>query len=265
LLRNFGSLPNTRLIRIFRNNRDISEHLFAQRVIDMINQTQNLYWDLVFAREDIKVKQRSLDLATKTNEDDKRQVEIGTLAPIEVVKSESEIANRKEDLIVAEFNLQQMENRMKNLITSLGHAVQITSKIDPLDPTLLPSAMKDFDLVRAVSYAIEARPEIKQARKQIENGEIDVQHFRNQLLPRVDLSASYGTAALAGPSKVLSEDGKTLLPGSITSYGDNLSSLFRGEYPTYSLKLLLRFLSKTERDKPIMPAPAWPKDKPSGI
>ena len=236
LLKNFGLLPNTRFIRINRNNRDISEHLFAQRIIDMINQVQNLYWDLVFAREDIKVKQRSLDLATKTNEDNKRQVEIGTLAPIEVVKSESEIANRKEDLIVAEFTLKQMEDQMKKLITALGDPAQITSRIEPLDSTLSPSALKDFDLAQAVSYAIEARPEIKQARKQIENGEIDVQYFRNQLLPRADLSVSYGTAALAGPSKIFAPDG-TLLPGPVSGFEDNLHTLFRREFATYNAQI----------------------------
>ena len=236
LLKNFGLLPTTRFIRISRNNRDISEHLFAQKIIDMINLVQNLYWDLVFAREDIKVKQRSLDLATKTNEDNKRQVEIGTLAPIEVVKSESEIANRKEDLIVAEFTLKQMEDQMKKLITSLGDPAQITSSIEPLDPTLSPSALKDFDLAQAVSYAIEARPEIKQARKQIENGEIDIQYFRNQLLPRADLSVSYGTAALAGPSKVFAPDG-TLLPGPVSGLEDNLHTLFRRDFPTYNAQI----------------------------
>ena len=232
LLRNFGKLPSTRFIRIYRNNRNISENLFAQRVIDMINQTQNLYWDLVFAREDIKVKQRSLDLATKVNEDTKRQVEIGTMAPIELVKTEAEIANRKEDLIVAQFTLQQMEDRMKKLITSMGDAAQIASKIEPTDSTLPPSALKDFDLVQAISYAVEARPEIKQARKQIENGEIDIQYFRNQLLPRIDFTVSVGSAGLGGDSKILLEDGSYFL-GPSTSYGDILRDMFHGQYPTY--------------------------------
>jgi outer membrane protein len=229
LLRNFGKLPNTRFIRIYRNNRNISENLFAQRVIDMINQTQNLYWDLVFAREDIKVKQRSLDLATKVNQDTNRQVEIGTMAPIELVKTEAEIANRKEDLIVAQFNLQQMEDQMKKLITSMGDPAQIASKIEPTDSTLSPSALKDFDLVQAISYAIEARPEIKQARKQIENGEIDVQYFRNQLLPRVDLSASYGSAGLGGDSQIANPDGSFSRSG----YGDILRDMFHGQFNTY--------------------------------
>jgi len=232
LLRNFGKLPNTRLIRINRNNRNISENLFAQRVIDLVNQTQNLYWDLVFGREDIKVKQRSLDLATKVHEDTKRQVEIGTMAPIELVKTETEIANRKEDLIVAQFNLQQMEDQMKKLITSLGDPAQVAGKIDPTDSTLSPSALKDFDLVQAISYAVEARPEIKQARKQIENGEIDVQYFRNQLLPRVDLTGSYGSAGLGGDSRIPVGDG-TFIPGPSSSYGDVLSDMFHGRFNTY--------------------------------
>jgi outer membrane protein TolC len=232
LLRNFGRLPNTRLIRINRNNRNISENLFAQRVIDLVNQTQNLYWDLVFGREDIKVKQRSLDLATKVNEDTRRQIEIGTMAPIELVKTQTEIANRKEDLIVAQFNLQQMEDQMKKLISSVGDPAQIVSKIDPTDSTLSPSALKDFDLVQAISYAVEARPEIKQARKQIENGEIDVQYFRNQMLPRVDLTGSYGPAGLGGDSKAFLPDG-TVVPGPSSSYGDVLRQMFQGQFNTY--------------------------------
>jgi hypothetical protein len=111
---------------------------------------------MVFAREDIKVKQRSLDLATKTNEDNKRQVEIGTPAPIEVVKSESEIANRKEELIRAQFLLEQYDDQMKKYVSSFSDLSKITVAIDPTDKTLSPSDFKDFDLAQAVSYAIEA-------------------------------------------------------------------------------------------------------------
>ncbi len=236
LLRNFGLLPNTRLIRIYRNNRNISENLFAQRVIEMINQSQNLYWDLVFAREDIKVKQRSLDLATKTNEDNKRQVEIGTLAPIEVVKSESEIANRREELIVAQYTLQQMEDSMKKVLTSLGDPAEVAGRIEAVDSTLPPTALKDFDLPQAVSYALEARPEIKQARKQIENGEIDVQYFRNQLLPRADLQLSYGTSGLAGPLRIFAPDG-TVITGPSTGYQDILHQIFGRDFPGYSAQI----------------------------
>lgn len=233
LLRDFGLLPNQRPILIARNNKDISDYIFAQRLISLVNQVQTLYWNMVFAREDIKVKQRSLDLATKTNEDNKRQVEIGTLAPIEVVKSESEIANRKEELIRAQYLLEQYDDQMKKNISSFGDLSRITARVDPVDKTLSASDFKDFDLAQAVAYAIEARPEIKQLKKDLENQEINVKYFRNQLLPNMTLDLTYGTSALAGQSRIFQSDG-TFIPGASTSWGDNLSTLFGRDFPNYS-------------------------------
>jgi len=233
LLRNFGYLPNRRPILIARNNKEISDHVFAQRLIALVNQVQTLYWNMVFAREDIKVKQRSLDLATKTNEDNKRQVEIGTLAPIEVVKSESEIANRKEELIRAQFLLEQYDDQMKKYVSSFSDLSKITAAIDPTDKTLAPADFKDFDLAQAVSYAIEARPEIKQLKKDVENQEINVRYFRNQLLPSVNLDLTYGTSALAGQSRIFLPDGSFTL-GPSSGWNDNLSTLFSRDFANYS-------------------------------
>jgi outer membrane protein len=233
LLKNFGYLPNRRLILIARNNKDISDHVFAQRLISLVNQVQTLYWNMVFAREDIKVKQRSLDLATKTNEDNKRQVEIGTLAPIEVVKSESEIANRKEELIRAQFLLEQYDDQMKKYVSSFSDLSKITVAIDPTDKTLSPADFKDFDLAQAVSYAIEARPEIKQLKKDLENQEINVRYYRNQLLPSASLDLTYGTTALAGQNRIFLPDG-TFILGPSSGWNDNLSTLFSRDFANYS-------------------------------
>ena len=233
LLRNFGTLPNKRLILIARNNKEISEYLFAERLIALVNLVQKLYWDIVFAREDIKVKQRSLDLATKTNEDNKRQVEIGTLAPIEVVQSESEIANRKEELIRAQYSLEQFEDQMKKYVSSYGDPAQISARIEPLDKTLSPSAFKDFDLAQAVSYAIEARPEIKQFKKDIENQEINVRYYKNQLLPSANLELSYGTSALVGQTQFFGPNGELIL-GPNFGYQDSIHQLFGRDFPGYS-------------------------------
>ena len=236
LMKNFGFLPNRRPILIARNNRDISQYIFAQRLIAVVNQVQTLYWNMVFAREDIKVKQRSLDLATKTNEDNKRQVEIGTLAPIEVVKSESEIANRKEELIRAQFLLEQYDDQMKKYVSSFSDLSKITVAIDPTDKTLSPSDFKDFDLAQAVSYAIEARPEIKQLKKDLENQEINVKYFRNQLLPSASLDLVYGGSGLAGQTRSFNPDG-SFLPGINTGWGDNLQSILGGDFPNYSASI----------------------------
>jgi len=236
LMKNFGFLPNRRPILIARNNRDISQYIFAQRLIAVVNQVQTLYWNMVFAREDIKVKQRSLDLATKTNEDNKRQVEIGTLAPIEVVKSESEIANRKEELIRAQFLLEQYDDQMKKYVSSFSDLSKITVAIDPTDKTLSPSDFKDFDLAQAVSYAIEARPEIKQLKKDLENQEINVKYFRNQLLPSANLDLVYGGSGLAGQTRNFLPDG-SFLPGINTGWGDNLQSILGNDFPNYSASI----------------------------
>jgi outer membrane protein TolC len=245
LLRNFGLLPNTRLIRIARNNKDISQHLFEQQVVQLVNQVQNLYWDLVFAGKDVEVRRKSLDLAVKTNEDNKRMAEIGTLAPIEVVQSEAEIANRRELLIRAEYSLAQMEDQMKKLISSLGDPGRVAVRIVPLDSLATMDDFRDFDLVQAVSYAIEQRPEIKQQRKRIDNAGIDLKYFRNQLLPDVRFNVSYGTAALEGVSRVFEGGGFGGLPffggtpvvAGTTGLGEAFNRLLGSDFPTYGASI----------------------------
>ena len=245
LLRNFGLLPNTRQIRIARNNKNISEHLFEQQVVQLVNQVQNLYWDLVFAGKDVEVRKKSLGLANKTNEDNKRMVEIGTLAPIEVLQSEAEIANRREMLIRAEYSLAQMEDQMKKLISSLGDPGRVAVRIVPLDSLAGMDDFRDFDLVQAVSYAIEQRPEIKQQRKRIDNAGIDLKYFRNQLLPDVRLNVSYGTAALEGVSRVFGGGNPTGFPffggtpvvAGTTGVGDAFNRLLASDFPTYGASI----------------------------
>ena len=241
LLRNFGTLTNTRSIRIAHNNKDISDYVFEQQVVSIVNQVQSLYWDLVFANEDVKVKQQSLDLAIKTNEDNKKMVEIGTLAPIEVFKSEVEIAIRRELLITAKYSLTQMEDQMKKLISSVSDPGKILMRIEPLDSLASREDFKGFDLAQAVSYAIEQRPEIRQQRKRVDNAEIEVKYSRNQLLPDVRLNVFYGAAALEGVARSLKVDPITGYPvgGSSpvitnrTGIGDIFNRIFSSDFPTY--------------------------------
>ncbi|HET7442312.1 MAG TPA: TolC family protein, partial [Terriglobales bacterium] len=109
LLSGFGLGPNMRFINIARNNREISDVAFRNQVIATVSQIQNIYWDLVNAYEDVKVKERSLSLAEKTLSDDRQQVKIGALAPIEVLRAESEVAARNQDLLLSENELQLQE------------------------------------------------------------------------------------------------------------------------------------------------------------
>jgi outer membrane protein TolC len=231
LLRNFGFLPNNYQIRIAKNNKLASDYLFEQRIIQLINTVQSVYWDLVFSQEDIKVKQRSLALAQKTHSDNQRQVEIGTLAPIELVKSETEIANRQQDLTVAEFTFQQSVNTFKKYVSSLADPGTVAASVDPIDKPLPQDTLKNFDLAQSVAYAIEARPEIKQARKLLDNSDIQTRVARNQLLPRVDLQLSYGGSALEGRSTNINPATGEIIESGL---GSAISTALSGKYPTYT-------------------------------
>ena len=110
LVRDYGRLNNTHLIRAARNNEKMSETQFERQLIDLVAQAQRTYWDLFFSAEDIKVKQRSVDLAAKTHSDNRIQVQIGTLAPIDIDQAESEVANRRVQFVTATFTEVQTQD-----------------------------------------------------------------------------------------------------------------------------------------------------------
>src|SRR3989454_9996796 len=129
LLRNYGRGVNGRQIRIARNNVTVSEIDFELEMIDLVTAAQNLYWDLVYQREDIKVRKQSLELAEKTFAANKRQVDIGTMAGIEVLQAESEVAQRQEQIVTARYTGDQVQDPGKKLINNLG------------DPALIPAEL----------------------------------------------------------------------------------------------------------------------------
>ncbi|MBI3485232.1 MAG: TolC family protein, partial [Acidobacteria bacterium] len=154
LLNGFGFTPNLRFIRIARNNKRIADLTFTNQLITTVSSVQNLYWDLVFAREDVKVKKRSVELAEKLYNDNKRQVEIGTLAPIEVVRAEAEVARTRQDLIVAQTFLLQQQTLLKNAVTkNVMDATVQTIEIVPTDVISKPPPVEAVTLADAVKEA----------------------------------------------------------------------------------------------------------------
>ncbi len=267
LLNGFGLLPNTRFIRIAKNNRKIADLAFAQQVITSVTQVQNLYWELLFAREDVKVKGRSVALAEKLYSDNKRQVEIGTLAPIEVVRAEAEVARARQDLIVSQTLHLQQQTLLKNALSKnpLDPALQ-AAEIIPTDPTAQPPQIEITPLQDAVKEAWEKRPDVRQAQVDMLNRDINVRATRNALLPVLSLFGQYGWNGLAGNSKIPGAptgafranptspivtatgtptgtftstpvlDPSTLALSGLSSA---LSSIFANDFPTYTLQLNL--------------------------
>lgn len=237
LLAGFGLGPNTRFIRIAKNNREISDVAFRNQVINTVSQIQNIYWDLVNAYEDVKVKERSLALANKTLSDNRKQVEIGTLAPIEIVRAESEVATRNQELIVAQTNLQLQQLLMKNAITrNLGEARIAAAPVIPTDTMVVPEQEPVQPIEDLVREAKQGRPELVQARIDLTNREISIKSARNALLPTVDFVAWYGTSALAG---VQNPNNALIPPGTIptTGFYSAFHSLIDADNPDYAIGL----------------------------
>ncbi|HEV2115018.1 MAG TPA: TolC family protein [Terriglobales bacterium] len=204
LLQGLSFNANRRLIRIAKNNREISDVAFRNQVIQTVSQIENIYWDLVSAYENVRVQESSLALAQKTLADNKKQVEIGTLAPIEIVRAESGVATANQSLITAQTNLQLQELLMKNAVTkNLSDPVLVTAHVVPTDTMTLPASEPVVPIQDLINDALAHRPELAQSRIDLTNREITRKSTANLLLPSVDLVGWYGGAALAGNTNLL--------------------------------------------------------------
>ena len=196
LLQGFGFGPNLRFIRIAKNNRRISDAAFVQQVSTTVSQIQNIYWDVVNAYEDVKVKERSLALANKTLSDNRKQVEIGTLAPIEIVRAESEAATRQQELIISQTNLELQQSLLKNAITRTlpSGSPLIHADVVPTDTMHLPTGEPVAPVDDLLIEALSNRPELQQSNIDLENRRITDKSARNALLPSLDVFAFYGAS-----------------------------------------------------------------------
>jgi outer membrane protein TolC len=196
LLRNFGLDVNKTEINIARNNRDISQYEFLRQVLDILAQVEKTYWDLVFSIEDLEVKKKSLELAKDLLNRNRIQVEVGTLAPIEILEAETQVAAREEDIIRAEKVIKDNEDRLRKLINLPDLPLLKDVKIIPKDK---PTFQKiEVSLEKSVQEALKERPEYLQAKKNIDNRHLQLKFSKNQLLPTVDLVAGIGTLANQG-------------------------------------------------------------------
>ncbi|MFB3814221.1 MAG: TolC family protein [Terriglobales bacterium] len=246
LLQGFGLNTNRRFIRIAKNNREISDVAFRLQVITTVSQIENIYWDLVNAYQDVQVKQRSLNLAEKLLADNRKQVEIGTLAPIEVVRAQSAVATASQDLLVSQTNLQLQQLLMKNAISrNLTDPQLAAADVIPTDTMKMPEVEPVVPIQDLIADALAHRAELAQSMIDLTNRDITKKAARNALLPSLDLVAWYGTSALAGEQNLLNTCGApSALPppnclptGAIqrTGYGNAISSLFGNDNPDYAV------------------------------
>jgi len=237
LMKDFGRLNNSHNIRVAQNNQKMSEVQFERQMIDLVAQAQRAYWDLVFSAEDIKVKQRSESLAQKTLSDNQIQVQIGTLAPIDLVQAESEVANRHVQSVTSTYTEVVTQDQVKKLLTNQGDPGMVLAKLTPVDGVRKPSASDVLPVEEAIKIALENRPEMKQLQLDLENKKIDYVYTKNQLLPSVDVIGSYTQAGVAGTRAAgggFLSDNATVNPDLIGGLGTAFGQLFNYNYGAYS-------------------------------
>lgn len=230
LLQGFGIGLNRRNITVAYNNKQISDAGFKNQVISTVSQIQNIYWDLVNAYEDLAVKQRSLALAQKTESDNRKQVEIGTLAPIEIVRATSQVAARNQDLIISQTTLQLQQTLMINALTrNLSDPTLAKLPVIPTDTMSLPQQEPVVPIEDLVKQAIAQRPDLEQSRVDLQNREITRKASKNGLLPAVDVYGFYGASALGGAPNPTLPCTTSCFP--VTGYGSTFGSLFDSSAP----------------------------------
>jgi outer membrane protein TolC len=245
LLQGFGSGLNRRFIRIAKNNERISDLVFRQQLISTVSNIIRLYWDLVSLNQDVQVKRDSLTLAEKLLSDNKVHVEVGTLAPLEVLRAEAETAQARQALSNSESLVLEQELILKNSLTRTGTAdLQIDAvRIVPTDHIEVPESEQLPSLEEFAATALRNRPDLAAGQVQIENTQMALKGSRNALLPSLNLVASVQGNGLAGPVNTYPIPGVAFTPivdpNLVGGYGTALSQVFRGKFPDYGLALQL--------------------------
>lgn len=256
LLQGFGLLPNTRFIRIAKNNREISDVAFRLQIITTVDQVENMYWDLVFAYENVRVQEESLTYAQKALDDSKRQAQVGTVPPIQVVSAQSTVATDQQNLIVAQNNLQLQQLLMKNALSrSIEDPVLAEADVIPTSTVQVPEQEPVVPVQDMINDALQHRAELVESRIDLNSRDISTKAVRNALLPTLDAFAYYGGSGVGGnvnpalipptcdPTVRTCFNGANAPPpfanGGPVGYGGTLKQLFNSTAPDKGIGLSL--------------------------
>ncbi len=242
LLNGFGLLANEHYIRIAKVNKSIADQSLVQQVITSITAVGNAYWELVFARGNVDVAREEIALADKTYSDNKKQVDVGTLAPLEIVQAEAQVATAQQALIVAQTTVLQDQLTLLNLIAKDPNSpVLRTVEIIPTDAAdVAPPEVEKLPLEDLIKEAVMKRPDVLQAGLQIKGDDINVRATKNALLPILTLSGEYATEGLAGNGVPTCKPTPCTPPPPIfTGLATSLNQEFTGVYPEYNAQISL--------------------------
>jgi len=221
LLRNAGIELNKTFIKVAQNNAEVEHHVFRDRVMTVIASVEQTYWELVFANENLLVAKAALNAAEELLASNRAKKKAGIMSIVDVLQAEAAVASRIEQVLVAQRVIHDQEDQLRRLLNPGEESLRQDVHITPADAPL--TMLEPLSLQEAIDQAIEQRPEIVQAKKNMESGEINREFARNQLLPTLSLQ---GTIGLSGLGK---------------DYGDSVSKNFSGDFYNYGAGLVLSY------------------------
>ena len=241
LLRNFGLKVTNQEILVASNNLGVSEENLRSILMTTVFNVESAYWNLVYSIENLDVRRQSLQLAKDLLEKNQRSVEIGTLAPMEILSAQAEVATREADLIQAETQIKSNEDQLKLLLGIKGEEDKAITALVPKDkPTYVP---REVRLDEALAAAIQNRTELKVGELGIRNDRINLSVARNQVLPDLNLSASYSSPGIDGTRLIydlspIDPNAQIIdrIPGNI---GGALKQTMKFTYPNWNVGLTL--------------------------
>jgi outer membrane protein len=254
LLQGRGFFINRRFIVQAKRDRQITDSAFRQQVLYTVNQVENIYWGLVSAYEDVQAKERALDQSQQLASDNRKQLEIGTLAPLDVVNADSSVATDKQALVSAQTTLEYQQLVMKQAIArNLSDPVLSTAPVIPTDRVSLDPVPEESEPTeQLVQQAFQFRPEVEQGQLTLKNDELTIRATKNGLLPTLDVYGFYGSATAGGSQspfcQTINPSGAFIPcpPNTVPTigYGNVFSNLFNSSNPDkgagVSMNIILR-------------------------
>jgi outer membrane protein TolC len=256
LLQGFGSLPNLRFVRIAKNNREISDVAFRLQIITTVDQIEDMYWDLVYAYENVRVQEEALTYAQKALDDSKKQAQVGTVPPIQVVSAQSTVSTDEQNLILAQNNLELEKLLMKNAVSrSIEDPMLAEADVIPTTTMQIPQEEAVIPTQDLINEALAHRAELVESRIDLNSRDLSSKAVRNAMLPTLDAFAYYGGSGVGGnvnpllmpptcnPAVSTCFNGTTAPPpfvnGGPVGYGSTLNQLVNGTAPDKGVGLTL--------------------------
>jgi outer membrane protein TolC len=237
LVRNFTIDSTRRQLKVTKLNRDISDVQLRATITNTVSNVRNAYWDYVFAVQSVEVARQSLELAQRLVRDNQTRVEVGTMAPIDVVQAQSQAATARQNLVAAQATMRTAELVLKRLIVGGTNDPNWSVRLDPVDrPDFTPQT---FDIEAAVRRALSERTDLTIAKKNMEANDVTLKYLVDQMRPQADFVATYGLVGVGGTQFLTQGTGLNreiigTIPG---GYSDALSTLFHTNYPRWTAQL----------------------------